>query len=129
MVESHRHIERGHAFSVNKLAAGWSRYRPESRDAQVPPMSVQSLVENAVKNGITPQSGGGEVTVMASAENGNLRIVIQDSGPGFELSAVPAGHGLDNLVGRLDALFGAKARLNAFRQDGQSVVEMVLPRV
>jgi sensor histidine kinase YesM len=126
MVESYLDIER--ARFGDKLR-GAVKVPPELRDAQVPPMSVQSLVENAVKYGITPQSGGGEVTVMASAENGNLRIEVQDTGPGFELSAVPSGHGLDNLVGRLDALFGAKARLNAFRRDGQSVVEMVLPRV
>jgi hypothetical protein len=33
------------------------------------------------------------------------------------------------LVDRLDALFGAKARLNVLRRDGCSVVEMVLPRL
>jgi sensor histidine kinase YesM len=44
------------------------------------------------------------------------------------LAAIPAGHGLDNLVERLDALFGTKARLNVSRRDGYSVVEMVLPR-
>jgi LytS/YehU family sensor histidine kinase len=98
------------------------------QDAQVPPMSVQSLVENAVKHGITPQSSGGEFLVTASAENGSLRVEVRDTGPGFDLAAVRAGHGLDNLVGRLDALFGAKARLNVFRRDGYSVVEMVLPR-
>lgn len=96
--------------------------------AMVPPMAVQALVENAVKHGITPQSGGGEVQVTASAENGNLRIEVRDTGPGFDLAAIRAGHGLDNLVGRLDALFGAKARLNVFRREGYSVVEMVLPR-
>ncbi len=97
------------------------------QDAQVPPMSVQSLVENAVKHGITPQSAGGEFFVSASAENGSLRVEVRDTGPGFDLAAVRAGHGLDNLVGRLDALFGANARLNVFRRDGYSVVEMVLP--
>lgn len=99
------------------------------QNAQVPPMSVQALVDNAVKHGITPQSGGGEFRVTATAANGSLRIEVQDSGPGFDLTAVRAGHGLDNLVERLDALFGAKAHLNAFRRDGHSVVEMVLPLV
>ncbi len=101
----------------------------ELQDAKVPPMSVQSLVENAVKHGITPQTGGGELLVIACADNGSLRIEVRDTGPGFDLAAIHAGHGLDNLVGRLDALFGAKARLNVFRRDGYSVVEMVLPRV
>lgn len=99
------------------------------QNAKVPPMSVQALVDNAVKHGITPLSGGGEFIVTAAAENGSLRIEVQDSGPGFDLAAVRAGHGLDNLVERLDALFGSKAHLNAFRRDGRSVVEMVLPLV
>ena len=72
----------------------------ELQDAQVPPMSVQSLVENAVKHGITPQSGGGESLVTASAENGSLRIEVRDSGPGFDLAVIRAGHGLDSLVER-----------------------------
>jgi sensor histidine kinase YesM len=101
----------------------------ELHDAKVPPMSVQSLVENAVKHGITPQSGGGEFLVTACADNSSLRIEVRDTGPGFDLAAIPAGHGLDNLVERLDAMFGAKARLNVLRRDGYTVVEMVLPRV
>ena len=91
-------------------------------------MSVQTLVENAVKHGVTPQTGPGEVKVIAFGENGKLRVEVHDSGPGFGLAVVPAGHGLDNLVERLEALFGDKARLNVFRRDAESVVEMVLPR-
>jgi LytS/YehU family sensor histidine kinase len=97
-------------------------------------MSVQSLVENAVKHGITPLSDGGEIVVTARGEDGSVRggsvrIEVRDSGPGFELGTIRAGHGLDKLVQRLDALFGAKASLNVFRRDAYSVVEMVLPRV
>ena len=98
----------------------------ELQDVKVPPMSVQALVENAVKHGISVQ-GGGDFKVRARAENGSLRIEVCDSGPGFELTLVPAGHGLDNLVARLDTLFGSKAGLNSFRRDGYSVVEMVVP--
>jgi two-component sensor histidine kinase len=126
MVESYLDIER--ARFGDKLR-GSVESPAELQDTKVPPMSVQSLVENAVKHGITPQSGGGEVLITASAENGSLRIEVRDTGPGFELAAIPAGHGLDSVVERLDALFGAKARLNVFRRDGYSVVEMVVPRV
>jgi LytS/YehU family sensor histidine kinase len=91
-------------------------------------MSVQALVENAVKHGITPRAGGGEIRVSACTGNESLRIEVRDSGLGFDLAVVPAGHGLDNLVERLDTLFGDKARLNAFRRDADTVVEMVLPR-
>ena len=100
----------------------------ELYDAQVPPLSVQSLVENAVKHGISHERNGGEVCVSASAENGQLWIAVSDTGGGFDLSAVQAGHGLDSLVGRLDALFSSSAHLAVFRRDGRCVVEMVLPR-
>jgi sensor histidine kinase YesM len=100
----------------------------ELRDARVPPLSIQSLVENAVKHGVTPQRGGGEVRVTARAEHGELRIEVSDSGPGFDLGAIAPGHGLDNLVGRLDALFGTRAHLSVLQRGGCCVVEMVLPR-
>ena len=126
MVESYIDIER---VRFGDKLRGSVKVPTELQDAKVPPMSVQSLVENAVKHGITPQSGGGEILVTASAENSGLRIEVRDTGPGFDLAAIPAGHGLDSLVERLDALYGAKARLNFLRRDGYSVVEMVLPRV
>jgi LytS/YehU family sensor histidine kinase len=125
MVESYLDIER--ARFGDKLRSSIA-VPADLQTAKVPPMSVQSLVENAVKYGITPRSDGGEVVIAAAAENGRLCIEIRDTGPGFDLTAVPAGHGLDNLVSRLDALFRAKARLNVLSRDGYSVVQMVLPR-
>jgi two-component system sensor histidine kinase AlgZ len=125
MVESYVDIER---VRFGGKLSGSVNVPAGLQNAKVPPMSVQALVENAVKYGIAPQTGGGEVRVIVSEDNGSLRIEVWDSGPGFDLAVVPAGHGLDNLVERLDVLFGEKARLNAFRRDGCSVVEMVLPR-
>jgi sensor histidine kinase YesM len=126
MVESYLDIEK--VRFGDKLRAS-TLVSDDLRSARVPPMSLQSLVENAVKHGITPQRGGGKIEVAAFSHDGRLRIEVRDSGPGFDLTAVPAGHGLDNLVERLNALFGAKAQLNVSRRDGQSIVEMVLPRV
>lgn len=126
IVESYMDIER--ARFGDKLR-GSVNVPIDLQDAQVPPMSVQLLVENAVKHGITPRSGGGEVLVTASAEDGSLRVEVRDTGSGFDLAAIRAGHGLDNLVERLNALFGERARLNVLRRDGYSVVEMVLPRI
>ncbi|MGA9040036.1 MAG: histidine kinase [Terriglobales bacterium] len=125
MVESYLDIER--ARFGDKLR-GSVDVPAELLDTKVPPMSVQLLVENAVKHGITALNGGGEVRVTASADQDTVCIDVCDSGPGFDLAAIPAGHGLDNLVERLEALFGSKARLNVFHRDGYSMVEMVLPR-
>jgi sensor histidine kinase YesM len=123
----HSYLEIETARFGDKLRASLD-VAPGLQDTPVPPMSVQTLVENAVKHGITSQPGGGDIRVTASAENASLRIEVSDSGPGFELSAVPADHGLDNLVERLQALFADHARLNASRRDGRCIVEMVVPR-
>jgi hypothetical protein len=125
MVEDYVDIER--ARFGDKLR-GRVEVPAELRDAHVPPLSIQSLVENAVKHGITPRRSGGDVLVSASAENGRLTIEVSDSGDGFDLSAIRAGHGLDSLVRRLDALFGANAHLNVSRREGRCVVQIVLPR-
>ena len=125
MVEDYVDIER--ARFGDKLR-GRVEVPAELRDVQVPPLSVQSLVENAVKHGITPLRGGGEVLVSASADNGQLTIEVSDTGEGFDLTALRAGHGLDSLVRRLDTLFSAGARLDVSRRGGRCVVHMVLPR-
>ena len=99
----------------------------ELRDMKVPPLSIQSLVENAVKHGITPRQAGGEFAIIASLANACLCIEVCDTGPGFDVAAIRAGHGLDSLVGRLDALYGDAARLNVLRRDGWCVVQLILP--
>jgi two-component system sensor histidine kinase AlgZ len=101
---------------------------PDLFNVKVPPFSLQSLVENAIKHGIASQRNGGEFVIAVSAGSTTVHVEIQDSGPGFDLSKVAAGHGLDNLVSRLDTLFGGRACLNVLRRDARCVVEMVLPR-
>ena len=96
------------------------------KDRQVPPMAVQSLVENAVKHGIMVR-GEGDIFVNTTLGEAGLRVEVRDTGPGFDLTAVPAGRGLDNLVERLQVLFGDSAGLRVFRRDDQTVVELVLP--
>jgi sensor histidine kinase YesM len=102
----------------------------ELQDTKIPPLSILSLVENAVKHGITRQRSGGEclVTAFMQESNGNLLIEVCDTGPGFDLAAIGAGHGLDNLVERLNTLFGERAFLKVFQRDGWCVVQMGIPR-
>lgn len=79
--------------------------------AEVPALSVQTLVENAVKHAVAPRREGGEVRVRARDGGSGLRIEVGDDGPGVSESAIVAGHGLDILRGRLAAHYGARARL------------------
>jgi sensor histidine kinase YesM len=124
MVESYMAIEK--ARLGDKLRSS-VEVQAAAQGRQVPPMSVQSLVENAVKHGIMARGEGGDIFVKAVVDGASLRVEVRDTGPGFDLTEVPAGHGLDNLVERLQALFGDSAGLRVFRRDDHTVVEMALP--
>jgi LytS/YehU family sensor histidine kinase len=101
------------------------------RDAlatRVPPLSLQTMVENSVKHAIAPVRGGGDVRISAHVANGKVEIEISDSGPGFRLNEVPAGHGLDNLRARLGHFFGDGPHLTATVHQGRGRVQMSIPR-
>jgi len=100
---------------------------PEVRQSSLPPLAVESLVENSVKHAIAPRREGGEVRVTARAVDGGIEIEVADSGPGFSLEAIPRGHGIDNLLARLEVLYNGRARLDVGAADGRASVRLVLP--
>jgi two-component system sensor histidine kinase AlgZ len=101
---------------------------PAALDNQgVPPLSLQSLVENSVKHVISPRPEGGRILVTASQEEARVSLEVRDDGPGFDLASIPAGHGLENLSDRLALLFGPQATLQAARDGTQAVVRVSLP--
>lgn len=95
---------------------------------EVPPLSLQSLVENAVKHGVAGQKAGGRISIVVSNAGGALRLEVRDSGPGFDLAEIRSGHGLENLIDRLDMLFGSEGRVEVTRHGGECVVAMVVPQ-
>jgi hypothetical protein len=100
---------------------------PDVRDCAVPPLSIQTLVENSVKHAIAPRRGGGSVRIATRAAAEHLVVGVWDDGPGFALDDGAPGHGLDNLRGRLAARFGEAARLRVERTDGGTLVTLSLP--
>lgn len=85
---------------------------PALRTLRFPPMALLTLVENAVRHGIDPSETGGRIEVGARREagSGEVRVWVADTGVGMSESAAP-GTGLGNLRQRLQAFFGAEARL------------------
>jgi LytS/YehU family sensor histidine kinase len=73
-----------------------------------PPLMLLTLVENAIKHGIAPQTDGGTIAIRAYADDRQLRIEVRDTGAGLRHSA-GTGMGLANVRERLTALFGAGA--------------------
>lgn len=70
----------------------------------IPPLSLQVLVENAVKHGVAPLEEGGEVRIGARATPAGLELLVEDPGPGFlRTESAPTGTGtaLDTLRLRL----------------------------
>jgi len=94
---------------------------------RVPPLSIQTLVENSIKHAIAPDRHGGDVHIRAVQQGGMLRIEVSDTGAQFTLDAFPAGHGLDNLRSRLQALFGNAATLRLDRSDNRTVGRLIIP--
>jgi two-component system sensor histidine kinase AlgZ len=94
---------------------------------EVPPLSIQTLVENSVKYAIAPRREGGLIRVRAVDAAGSIRLEVWDDGPGFTVDSMLAGHGLDNLQSRLLTQFGMDAALAVERHDGGTSVAVILP--
>jgi sensor histidine kinase YesM len=101
---------------------------PELGEAKVPPLAIQTLVENSVKHAISRSRAGGEIRVSIARQNGSLRVQVEDEGPEFALNAVPSGHGLDVLQGRLAALFGVEGRLALQRFGNCNQITLSVPQ-
>ena len=96
--------------------------------AGIPPLSIQTLVENSVKFTVAPSRAGGEVRIRGARQNGHLRLEVADSGPGFQLDSAPAGHGIDNLRSRLAVLYGPAAALSTTLQEHGAAVILSIPQ-
>jgi LytS/YehU family sensor histidine kinase len=100
----------------------------EALNAPIPILSIQPLVENAVKHGIAPKPDGGVVRLQASIEAGALQIMVSDTGAGFAAQQSDgAGVGLDNVSRRLQLCYGAAAKLAIQTGRGGSSVSFAIP--
>ena len=107
------------------------RYRfeiaPGVETWKVPTFSLQTLVENSVRHAVASRIDGGAIQIRAQADDAELRLEVEDDGPGFADEAIRPGHGLDNLRRRLDALFEGRAALEIAGGSGPTIVRVRLP--
>ena len=101
---------------------------PAAAACDVPPLAVQTLVENSIKHAIAPRPRGGRIRIDATTVDGRLLVDVWDDGPGFTTDAIRPGHGLDNVQGRLAARYGAAGELSVARRDGGTAVTLAIPR-
>ncbi|WP_374347045.1 sensor histidine kinase [Chitinimonas sp.] len=101
-------------------------------DAHLPPLTLISLVENAVKHGIEPKIGPGHITVSAKrlfdGSAALLVVSVSDDGVGFGGTTAGSGIGLANIRERFRVIYGEKASLVLkARPDGGVIAEVRLP--
>jgi signal transduction histidine kinase len=118
-------LERAHAYlDILKIRMG-SRLQLQVdvpaplRQLAFPPMMLQTLVENAIKHGLEPQSGGGTVWILARQLPGDalmpfggVAVTVADDGRGFSSEGGGTGIGLRNVRERLRLAYGAGATFN-----------------
>lgn len=103
---------------------------PESHNFFVPPLMIQTLVENGIKHGISKLTAGGIIQVKTIVEKGRLKIHIRNSGHllnGAKRSTT--GIGLKNTMQRLKLLYGDEAVFRIVNENDNFVLtEIVIPQ-
>ena len=83
---------------------------PAVRDAAVPPLILQPIVENSIRHGIIPSARAGTLTVQARRAGDVVLMQVLDDGVGLPASSRD-GIGLANISARLHQLYGAAGTL------------------
>jgi len=93
----------------------------------VPAFALQTLLDNAVRHGLETRPEGGTITVGADAHDDVLALTVADDGEGArpEVVAMAAGHGLQLLARRLEALYGDVASVSWTTAPGQGFTATV----
>jgi hypothetical protein len=103
---------------------------PDSQKFLVPPLMIQTLVENGIKHGISKLTPGGIIQLRTTVENNYLKIHIRNSG--HLLNGVKRGKGglgLKNTVQRLKLLYGDEASFRIVNENDNFVLtEIVIPQ-
>ena len=103
---------------------------PETRQALVPSMVLQPLVENAIRHGGVERQGRGSIAVRAARRDGRLTLEVSDRGEGAPAGRDPlaSGVGLANTAERLRLLYGPDHTFTAGNApEGGFKVTAVLP--
>lgn len=99
---------------------------PRFSETKIPPLSLQTLVENSIKHVVSKTSGQTEIVISVKQNDDSIEIEVCDSGTGFDENSIKENHGLDNLRKRLSAIFQARAALKII-ENKDSCVNLKLP--
>jgi two-component system, LytTR family, sensor kinase len=103
---------------------------PNSKNFLVPPLMIQTLVENGVKHGISKLTEGGLIQLKTKVEKGKLNINIRNSGQYLVNSHKRRGLGLVNTAQRLKLLYGNEAHFAISNENDNFVLtEITIPHL
>ena len=93
-------------------------------DFQIPLLTIQPVVENAILHGIKPKVGGGTVTLRLEELADCWRVTVDDDGVGFDLEAAhgKGSIGLENVRRRMARFPGCELRITSFPGVGTKVI-------
>ena len=101
---------------------------PESFHFDIPPFSIQTLAENAVRHAISVRPGGGSIWIACRCNDGSLTITVRDDGPG-ESANIGQSHqfGMRSVRERLRAAFGPASDLHIESSSEGFMATFVVP--
>jgi LytS/YehU family sensor histidine kinase len=101
---------------------------PAANEVQCPPVTLLTLVENAVRHGIDPSEEGGRIDIDVRVSDGRCTVRVTDTGLGLAGAGAGLGTGLATLRERLQLAFGSEARLRLTEIEPHGVrAEIELP--
>jgi two-component system LytT family sensor kinase len=105
----------------------------EAYEYKIPPMMLQTIVENAIKHGISNLMKGGTIEIRCSVGlTDDLYIRVKNSGQlnlKKDKHKEAGGHGIPNTIQRLKLIYGNKASFKIFNYDSEFVItEIKIPK-
>ncbi len=102
---------------------------PDSKFFNVPPLMIQTLIENGIKHGISKLIQGGEISMQTSITNECLVVKIRNSGQLLEKTDTDSGLGVKNVLQRLHLLYGDNSSLKIYNENVNNVItELIIPK-
>lgn len=102
---------------------------PDTLEQQVPPMMLQTLVENAIKHGVSKQISGGEVTIISDFKDDYHELIVKNTGKlsGYLQFTEDEGFGISSTKNRLNLLYGNKASFQLIENNGIVEARVKIP--
>lgn len=102
----------------------------DSRKFEVPPLMIQTLVENGIKHGVSRLKSGGRVVIKSKTDNDKIKITIINSGSFVNGKSNSVGFGLKNTSHRLKLIYGESGDFKIRNNDnGEVSAEITIPKM